>query len=152
MHRMGAFLLISLYPMARIMAIDFGSKRMGIAVTDPLCIIATPLTTLHPKDAIAFFTTYFQQEEVECVVFGKPMQNDGSDSESMPALKAFMGNFKKAFPGMKVDMMDERFTTKTAKETMFEAGLGKMKRRDKGLTDRTSAVIILQSYMMKMGL
>ena len=138
--------------MARILAVDYGTKRMGLAVTDPLQIIATPLTTIHPKDAIAFFKDYFAKEEVNCVVFGEPKQNDGSPSSIHEPLHAFVNLFRKTFPGMKTDFMDERFTSKTARETMFGAGLKMKDRRNKELVDRTSAVIILQSYMNKKGL
>ena len=129
------------------MAIDYGTRRMGIAVTDPLQIIATPLTTIHPKDAIKFFKEYFLAEEVSLVVFGDPKQNDNSPSESKPALQAFMNLFKKQFPEMPLELIDERYTSKMAMRTMIDAGVKKKDRRDKSLIDRTAAVIILQSYM-----
>jgi putative Holliday junction resolvase len=134
------------------MAIDYGTKRMGIAVTDALQIIATPLTTVHPKDAIVFFRDYFEREEVSLVVFGDPLQNDGSPSESKPALQAFINLFRKQFPDMKIAMMDERYTSKMAFNTMIDAGVKKKDRQNKSLIDRTAAVIILQSYMQKMGI
>jgi putative Holliday junction resolvase len=133
--------------MSRILAIDYGTKRMGIAVTDAMKIIATPLITIHPKDAIEFLGNYFRTEAVELVVFGDPKQNDGSASESAVPLNAFINLFKKHFPSMKIAMMDERFTSRMAMNTMIEAGLKKKQRRDKSLVDRTAAVIILQSYM-----
>ncbi len=123
---------------------------MGIAVTDPLQIISTPLTTIHPKDAIVFFKDYFQKEEVSLVVFGDPKQNDGTPSESKPALQAFINLFKKQFPDMAIAMMDERYTSRMALNTMIEAGVKKKDRRNKSLIDRTAAVIILQSYMEHM--
>jgi putative Holliday junction resolvase len=138
--------------MARIMAIDYGTKRMGIAVTDPLQIISTSLTTIHPKDAIDFFKDYFSREEVSCVVFGEPKQNDGSPSSIHEPLHAFVNLFKKSFPTMKVEFMDERFTSKSAREAMFGAGLKQKQMRNKSLVDQTSAVIILQTYMHKIGL
>src|SRR6476620_3952349 len=107
--------------MGRIIAVDYGTKRMGLAVTDPLQIIATSLTTIHPKDAIAYFKEYFSREEVNCVVFGEPKQNDGSPSSIHEPLHAFVNLFRKSFPQMKVEFMDERFTSKTARETMWGA-------------------------------
>lgn len=134
------------------MAIDFGTKRLGIAVTDPLQIIATPLTTVHPKESMEFLKKYFQQEQVSLVVFGEPYQNDGTPSESFIPLQAFINLFKKKFPEMKTAMMDERFTSRMALEAMIEAGVKKNQRRNKSLVDRTAAVIILQSYMQKIGI
>ncbi len=131
------------------MAIDYGTKRMGIAVTDNLQIIATPLTTIHPKNALDFFKTYFQEERVETIVFGEPKQEDGTASDSAVPLKAFINLFKKHFPNIPVEMMDERFTSRMAFKTMIDAGLNKKQRSDKSLVDRTAAVIILQGYMLK---
>jgi putative Holliday junction resolvase len=133
--------------MSRIMAIDYGTKRMGVAVTDPLQIIATPLTTLHPKDSIEFLKNYFAEQPVAIVVFGEPKQDDGTPSESDKPLRAYIALFKKHFPLVKVEMMDERYTSKMALNAMIDAGLKKKQRQDKGLVDRTAAVIILQEYM-----
>lgn len=133
--------------MGRLLAIDYGTKRMGIAVTDPLQIIATSLTTIHPKEAIDFFTKYFTDEVVDQVIFGEPKQLDGTPSESNVPLKAFINLFRKKFPNMKIAMMDERYTSRMALNAMIDAGVKKNQRRDKALIDRTAAVIILQSYM-----
>lgn len=133
--------------MGRLLAIDYGTKRMGIAVTDPLQIIATSLTTIHPKEAIDFFTKYFTDEMVDQVIFGEPKQLDGTASESNVPLQAFINLFRKKFPNMKIAMMDERYTSRMALNAMIDAGVKKNQRRDKGLIDRTAAVIILQSYM-----
>ena len=138
--------------MSRIMAVDYGTKRMGIAVTDPLQIIATPLTTVHPKESILFFENYFRSEDVSLVVFGEPLQNDGTPSESNVPLQAYINLFKKKFPKMTIAMMDERFTSRMALNAMIDAGVKKKQRRDKSLVDRTAAVIILQSYMQKAGI
>ena len=134
--------------MSRLMAIDYGTKRMGIAVTDTLQIIATPLTTIHPKEAIDFFSNYFRQEEVSLVIFGEPKQLNGLPSDSNVPLQAFINLFKKKFPEMKTAMMDERFTSRMALDALIVSGANKTQRRDKALIDRTAAVIILQSYML----
>lgn len=134
--------------MSRIMAIDYGTKRMGIAVTDSLQIIATSLTTIHPNESIDFFANYFKSEDVSLVVFGEPKQLDGTPSESNTPLRAYINLFRKKFPEMKIEMMDERFTSRMALNAMIDAGVKKNQRRDKGLIDRTAAVIILQSWML----
>jgi putative Holliday junction resolvase len=133
--------------MARILAIDYGTKRVGLAVTDTLQIIASGLQTIHSKDLMAFLKEYFRKEEVECVVVGEPKQMNNEPSEAAKYVDIFLKHFKKEFPEMKVERIDERFTSKMAFQTMIDGGLKKMQRRNKELVDEISAVIILQSYM-----
>jgi len=133
--------------MARILAIDYGTKRIGLAVTDPLQIIANTLTTIHAKDAIAFLKDYLSKEEVECFVVGKPMKLDGSDSESAVHVEKFINLLRKNFPEIPIKRMDERFTSKMAKHTLLEMGLNKKDRANKSSLDQISAAIILQSYL-----
>lgn len=135
--------------MARIMAIDYGSKNVGIAVTDPLQIIATGLTTVHSKDVIDFLKKYMEKEEVVCIVVGEPRQMNNEPSESARFIEPFVMHLKRTFPGIKVERMDERFTSKMAFQTMIDSGLKKKARRDKKLVDEISATIILQSYLHK---
>ncbi len=135
--------------MARIMAIDYGSKRVGIAVTDTLQIIATGLTTVHSKDVIAFLKKYFEKEEVACIVVGEPKRLNNEPSDSARFIEPFVLHLKRTFPGIKVERMDERFTSKMAFQTMIDSGLKKKDRQNKELVDEISATIILQSYMMK---
>jgi putative Holliday junction resolvase len=133
--------------MARIMAIDYGGKRVGIAVTDPMQIIATGLTTVHSKDLVTWMDDYFKKEEVETIVIGEPKQLDNTASESAEMINNFVTHVGRKFPNKKVARMDERFTSKMAVQTMVDSGLSKKKRRDKGLIDEISATIILQSYL-----
>jgi putative Holliday junction resolvase len=135
--------------MARLMAIDYGSKRVGIAVTDPMQIIATGLTTVHSKDLIDFLKTYISKEEVECIVVGEPKQMNNEPSESARFIEPFVVHLKRTFPAIKVARMDERFTSKMAFQTMIDSGLKKKARQNKELVDEISATIILQSYMNK---
>lgn len=129
------------------MAIDYGGKRVGIAVTDPMQIIATGLTTVHSKDLVTWMDDYFKQEEVETIVIGEPKQLDNTASESAEMINNFVTHVGRKFPNKKVARMDERFTSKMAVQTMVDSGLSKKKRRDKGLIDEISATIILQSYL-----
>ncbi|MBI4930086.1 MAG: Holliday junction resolvase RuvX [Bacteroidetes bacterium] len=133
--------------MPRIIAIDFGNKRTGLAVTDNLKIIATPLTTLHPKEVIIFLKEYLKKEEVECIVIGKSNNLDNTENEIEKDIQSFIVDLKNIFPAMKIDRMDERFTSKMAQRTIIEAGIKKMERRNKSLVDKVSATIILQSYL-----
>jgi putative holliday junction resolvase len=133
--------------MPRILAIDYGLKRCGIAVTDTEQRIATALTTVETKQILKFLTDYFAKENVECVVVGEPKQMDYSASETEPAIKQFIAEFSKLFPLMKLERFDERFTSKIALRSMIDSGVRKKERRDKALVDRISATIILQSYM-----
>ncbi len=131
------------------MAFDYGTKRIGIAVTDPLQIIATALTTIHPTEIWSFITDYLQREEIETFVVGKPLQMDGSDSESAQHVLGFVRKLKKTYPEISVAEIDERFTSKMASAVIAQSGKKKSKRQEKGLVDTVSAVIILQSYMQK---
>lgn len=133
--------------MARIVAIDYGRKRVGLAVTDPFQIIANGLDTVAAKDVLTYLEKYFQAEEVECIVVGYPKQMNNEDSESVKYLKPFLGQLKKKFPDMPIELVDERFTSKIAFQTMIDGGLGKKARRNKAMIDKVSATIILQSYM-----
>lgn len=133
--------------MARIVAIDYGRKRVGLAVTDPFQIIANGLDTVAAKDVLTYLEKYFEAEEVECIVVGYPKQMNNEDSESVKYLKPFLGQLKKKFPDMPIELVDERFTSKIAFQTMIDGGLGKKARRDKAMIDKVSATIILQSYM-----
>ncbi len=131
----------------RIMAFDYGTKRVGIAVTDPLQLIATALTTLHPDQVPAYLQHYLPLEPVERFVVGMPKQMDGSDSKTAQHVKGFIKMLKRTFPAIDVVTMDERFTSKMALATIAQSGLKKNKKHDKGLVDSIAAVIILQSYM-----
>lgn len=133
--------------MARILAIDYGRKRVGLAVTDPMQIIANGLDTVAANELLDYLEKYISQEEVELFVVGYPKQLNNEDSESMKYLKPFLGKLKKKFPEIPVEMVDERFTSKIAFQTMIDGGLKKKQRQDKALIDKVSATIILQSYM-----
>jgi putative holliday junction resolvase len=131
----------------RILAIDYGLKRTGIAVTDPLQIIASPLEMVATHQLIPFMKTYFAKEEVECVVLGYPKDAYNRDTDSTQHVKAFAKHFAKQFPAMKLILEDERFTTKMAMQSMIASGTTKAYRREKGNIDKVSASIILQSYL-----
>ncbi|MDA3911543.1 MAG: Holliday junction resolvase RuvX [Bacteroidales bacterium] len=133
--------------MGRILAIDYGFKRTGIAVTDPLQLIATGLETIHTKDLFDFLKNYLEKETLDCIVFGMPTRDDGSDSEPVPQIKGAMRKCKKLFPALCVDSIDESYTSIMAFQAMIDGGVKKMKRRNKALIDKVSATIILQSYM-----
>ncbi len=135
--------------MGRILAIDYGSKRVGIAVTDPLKIIATGLTTVHSKDIIEYLKNYFKTAEVEKVIVGEPKNLDNTASQVAPMVEAFINALKKNFPNMPIDRIDERFTSKMAKQAILQSGLKKKDRRNKSLVDEVSATLILQSFMNK---
>ena len=133
--------------MARILAIDFGVKRTGIAVTDPMKIIATALQTVPTPDLLIFLADYMRREEVECIVVGEPRNLDNTPSEISVQVESFITGMKKKFPDKKVVRIDERFTSKMAQYTVAHSGLKKKDRRDKSLLDKISAVLILQSYL-----
>lgn len=137
--------------MARVIAFDYGTKRIGIAVTDPLQIIATGLTTIHPKDVVEFLKNYIQTEQVELFVVGEPRQMDGTASQSAPHVKGFITILKKAFPEIPVEKIDERFTSKMASAAIAQSGLKKVDRQNKALVDTVAATIILQSWMERRG-
>ena len=133
--------------MGRIMAIDFGKKRTGIAVTDELQLIANGLTTVASHEIFTFLKSYSQREKVDVFVIGEPRQMNNQPSESLQFIIPFVNRLKKEFPGIPVEMADERFTSKMAFQTMIDAGLKKKDRQNKELVDTISATIILQSYM-----
>lgn len=129
------------------MAIDYGTKRSGIAVSDPGRIIASPLDTVATHELMHFLTSYLSREEVDILVVGKPLQADGSDSESMKPLRFFIQAFRKRFPEMKVEWMDERFTSSLALDAMVRGGMKRKDRQDKARVDMISASLILQTWM-----
>ncbi|MHC9087640.1 Holliday junction resolvase RuvX [Tenacibaculum sp. IMCC1] len=133
--------------MGRIVAIDFGKKRTGIAVTDELQIIASGLTTVNTSELITFLKEYTQKENVELFLVGKPKQMDNSDSESEVLILPFLEKLEKAIPSIPIKRVDERFTSKMAFQTMIDSGLKKKQRQNKALVDEISATIILQSYL-----
>lgn len=136
--------------MSRILAIDYGTKRAGLAVTDPFRIIATGLTTVHSKDLIRFLLDYCQKEDVEFFVVGEPRQMNNQPSSVTPQVEQFVRQLAKAFPGKRIERMDERFTSKLAMDALISSGVKKSERRNKELIDQTSATIILQSYLETM--
>lgn len=132
----------------RILSIDYGKKRTGIAVTDPSQIIANGLTTVDTNQLLSFLKDYVKQEEVERFVIGLPTQPNGLPSENQKRVLAFSERLKKALPDIPVDFYDERFTSVLAHQTILDSGIGKKRRqKDKGLVDEISACIILQNYM-----
>jgi len=133
--------------MGRIMAIDYGRKRCGIAVTDPLRIIATGLTTVRACDLLAFIQDYIKTEPVDFIVVGEPKDMHNNPSESARYIEPFLKQLKKVLPDMEIKRFDERFTSVMAHQTMLDAGLGRKQRQNKELVDSISATIILQSYM-----
>lgn len=135
--------------MARILALDYGSKRTGIAVTDELQIIASGLATIPTNELMPYLEKYFKAENVELVLVGEPKQMDNTASQSEAGILEFIDKFKGKFPHMEVKRVDERFTSKMAVKTMIDSGLKKKKRRDKALLDEISATIILQTYLYK---
>ncbi|MCK0123425.1 Holliday junction resolvase RuvX [Gelidibacter sp. F2691] len=133
--------------MARILAIDYGTKRTGIAVTDELQIIASGLTTVATKELIPFLKEYIAKEHVELFLVGEPKQMNNEVSESEESIQSFLSKLAKAIPAMPVKRVDERFTSKMAVQTMIDSGLKKGQRKNKALVDEISATIILQSYL-----
>lgn len=133
--------------MARILAIDFGKIRTGIAVTDELQIIASGLTTVNTKELIPFLKEYIKKETVELFVIGKPKQMDNTDSESEALIIPFLKTLANKIPNIPIYRVDERFTSKMAFQTMIDSGLKKNQRKNKALVDEISATIILQSYL-----
>src|SRR5688572_9277487 len=133
--------------MPRILAIDYGLKRTGIAVTDPLQIIATGLTTVESKQLIPFLKDYFSKEEVEMIIIGEPKNWDDSDTHATPLVEKCIVELKKNFPSLPVKKVDERYISKMAKDAMLEMGLKKKARRDKALVDEIAATIMLQEFL-----
>lgn len=135
----------------RLMAFDYGTKRIGIAVSDSLQIIATALDTVHPEEIWNFLQKYLATEQVETFVLGKPMRLDGSPSQSAQHVVGFMRKLKKTYPSIPVVEVDERFTSKIASQAIAQSGLKKQKRQEKSLVDTVSATLILQTYMDSKG-
>lgn len=133
--------------LSRILAIDYGTKRTGIAVSDPGRIIAGGLETVETKVLEAWLTKYFAREDVDTIVVGKPSRMDGTPSETWRYVEPLVARLRRAWPGKQVVLHDERFTSVLAHRAMLESGIGKMARRNKALVDKISATIILQSYM-----
>ena len=133
--------------MARILALDYGSVRTGIAVTDELQMIASGLTTVATANLKDFLAQYLAEEKVECIVIGEPKQMDGTPSESEQQIKPFIKQLNALFPGVPIERQDERFTSKIASKSMLAAGLKKKQRQSKALVDEISATLILQAYL-----
>ena len=133
--------------MGRILAIDYGTRRTGIAVSDPLRIIAGAMTTVETRQLEKFLADYFSKNDVDTIVLGKPVQMNGSPSETMRYIEPLAARLRRTYPDKDVVLYDERFTSVLAHRTMIESGMGRMARRDKAVVDRISAAIILQSYM-----
>ena len=133
--------------MPRILAIDYGIKRTGIAVTDPLKIIATGLTTIPSNTLISFLKDYFVKEEVELVIIGEPKNLDDSDTHATPIVKSMIKKLMKEFPAKRIKTVDERYTSKMASQAMIDMGMKKMQRRNKALVDEIAATIMLQEYL-----
>lgn len=138
--------------MPRLIAIDYGTKRTGLAVTDPLGIIASPLETVETKQLERYLADYFKREDVATIVVGYPRQMNGQPSETMRYIEPLIGRLRHAYPEKRVVAYDERFTSVLAQRTIRESGIGKMARRDKSLVDKVSAAIILQDYMASVGM
>ncbi|MBR2866812.1 MAG: Holliday junction resolvase RuvX [Alistipes sp.] len=138
--------------MPRLIAIDYGTKRTGLAVTDPLGIIASPLETVDTKQLERFLADYFTREDVAVIVVGYPRQMNGKPSDTMRYIEPLIGRLRHAYPEKRVVAYDERFTSVLAQRTIRESGIGKMARRDKSLVDKVSAAIILQDYMASVGM
>ena len=137
--------------MPRILAIDYGLKRTGLAVTDPLQIIATGLTTVESKQLIPFLKDYFDKEQVERIIIGEPKNMDDSATHATPLVEKCIKELQKNFPHMPVTKVDERFTSKMASQAMIDMGLKKKQRRDKALVDEIAATILLQDYLKASG-
>jgi putative Holliday junction resolvase len=135
--------------MPRILAIDYGLKRTGIAVTDELQIIASGLTTIPSDTVLSFLKNYFSKESVSKVLIGEPKQMNGEPSQSAVIIDAFVNQFSAAFPEMKVIRVDERFTSKMAFQSMIDGGLKKKQRQNKALIDEIAATILLQDYLTR---
>lgn len=133
--------------MARILSIDYGLKRTGIAVTDPLQIIANGLTTVESQQLIQFLKDYFKKEEVEKIIIGEPKNLDDSDTHATPLVKKVIERLKKEFPTIPIETVDERYTSSMAKQAMIDMGMKKKQRRDKAAVDEIAATIMLQEYL-----
>jgi putative holliday junction resolvase len=131
----------------RIMAIDYGLKRTGIAVTDPLKIIASPLTTVPTAEALEFIQKYCTTEQVEAFVVGLPLHKDGNPTHVSPHVDAFAERLQKLFPDCTIHRQDERMSSAAAKQIILNSGIKKMKRQDKALVDKVAAAVILEQFM-----
>ena len=136
--------------MPRILSIDYGLKRTGLAVTDPLQIIATGLTTVESKQLISYLKDYFAREEVELIIIGEPKNWDDTDTHATALVEKIIKQLEKNFPKIPIKKVDERYTSKMAKDAMLEMGLKKMKRRNKKLVDEIAATIMLQEYLRQL--
>jgi putative holliday junction resolvase len=137
--------------MARILSIDYGKKRTGLAVTDPLQIIATGLTTVETPQLFKYLKEYFAKEPVELIIMGEPKNMDDSDTHATPLVKQAVARLKKEFPTIPIQMVDERFTSKMASQAMIDMGLKKKQRQNKALVDEIAATIMLQEYLRSIG-
>lgn len=135
--------------MGRILSIDYGGKRTGIAVTDPFKIIASGLTTVETPKLMNFLKEYFLKEVVERVIVGMPVNWDDTDTHATPLVKKFIEQFKKQFPALPIEEVDERFTSKMATQAMLQMGLKKKQRQNKALVDEIAATIMLQEFMQR---
>lgn len=133
--------------MARIIAIDYGLKRTGLAVTDPLQIISTGLTTVESRQLIPFLKDYFSKEQVERIIIGEPKNWDDTDTHATPLVEKCIKELQKQFPAIPITKVDERYTSKMAKQAMIDMGMKKMQRRNKAIVDEIAATIMLQDYM-----
>lgn len=133
--------------MARLLCIDYGLKRTGVAVSDPLQIIATGLTTVNSNELISFLKNYFLKQEVELIIIGEPKNLDDSDTHATPLVKSIITKLRKEFPQMPVKTVDERYTSRMAKQAMIDMGMKKKDRRNKRTVDEIAATIMLQEYM-----
>lgn len=133
--------------MARILSIDYGKKRTGLAVTDPMQIIANGLATVSTSELFDYLKNYISQEEVERVIIGKPLQTNGQPSENLQRVVQFVNRWRKAVPAIPIEYVDERFTSVLAHQVMIDGGLRKKARQDKALVDRISATIMLEDYL-----
>ncbi len=133
--------------MAKALGIDYGKKRVGIAISDSLQIIASALTTIDTPNIFTFLKDLLEKEEIDCFVVGEPKNLDGTPTDSTVITKEFVAKLSKKYPHISIKRIDERFTSKIAKQSILDAGIKKMKRRDKALVDKVSAAIILQSYL-----
>ena len=138
--------------MPRIICIDYGLKRTGLAVTDPLQIIATGLMTVESPKLITVLKDYFQKEEVELILIGEPKNWDESDTHATPLVQSIIKRLKKEFPSVPIQTIDERYTSKLARQSMLDMGLTKKKRRNKALVDEIAATMMLQEYLQRKSL
>lgn len=139
--------MLTLHPMDRIVGIDYGRKRVGVAVSDPLCIIAYALDTVHSAKIMEYLKSYSEKENIVRFVVGYPVNTDGRPSAAAADVEVFLKHLAKAFPGVPVELEDERFTSVLAHRAMIDGGMKKSGRRDKASVDKISAAIILQSHI-----